>query len=180
MNPYHPLSRLPNPYRPLFPLRVFLLGHRMVFINIIPHNSPRRFQGIQRSGDYTSSPRIFQGFQRSGIGRMPNNPGTPRLANQSQNIAATPELLASRALVMFLIQHLRNRPQPQRMISRPILLETALDNQSYEMKGFARLAYSYEKQCLRESFRFYFLHFKNLEGFTRKCKLAPRNGTISR
>ena len=161
MNPHHPLSRLPNPYRPLFPLRVFFFGHRMVFIHIIPQldhtNSPRKFQGIHRSGHYTNSPRIFQGFQRSGIGRMPNNPGTPRLANQSQNIAATPELLASRALVMFLIQHLRNRPQPQTIISRPILLGTALDNQSYEMTGFARLAYSYEKQYLRESFRFYFL-----------------------
>ena len=148
MNPHHPISRLPNPYRSLFPLRAFLIGHRMVFINIIPLNSPRRFQG----------------FQRSGIGRMPNNPGTPRLANQSQNIAATPELLASRALVMFLMQHLRNRPRPQMEISRPILLETVLDNQSYEMTRFA-----YEKQCLPESFRFHFLPFKkNLEGVTRK------------
>ena len=92
---------------------------------------------------------------------MPNNPGTTRLANQSQNIAVTPELRPSRALVMFLIQHLRNRLQPQlRAVNHPIVLDTALDNQSYEMTGFARLAYSYEKQCLRESFRFYFLPFK--------------------
>ena len=101
MNPPHPLSRLPNPYRLLFPQpRISIFGHIML-INIIPQL------------DHTNSPRRFQGIQRSGIGRIPNNPGTPRLANQSQNIAVTPELRASRALVMFLIQHLRNRLQPQ-------------------------------------------------------------------
>ena len=90
----------------------------------------------------------------------------------------TAELRASRALVMFLIQHLRNRLQPQMVVNHPIMLETALNNQSYEMIGFARHAYSYEKQYLRESFRFYFLPLKH-KGLTRKYKLAPRNGTIS-
>jgi hypothetical protein len=153
MNPPHPLSRLPNPYRLLFP-------------------QPR----ISIFGNIIYLPRRFQGIQRSGIGRMPNNPGTPRLANQSHNIAMTPELRASRALVMFLIQHLRNRLQPQlRAVKHPIVLDTALDNQSYKMTGFARHAYSYEKeQYLQENFRFYFLPLKH-KGLTRIVNWCVKN-----
>ena len=131
MNPHHPIQ-LTNPYRSPITLRVlfneFLLGHRTVFINIIPLHSPRRFQG----------------FQRSGIGRMPNNPGT---SNQSQNVAYH-EILASHALVIFLLQHLRNRPRPQMEVSRP-KLETL---ESYDAAKVAC-----EKQCFSESFRFHFL-----------------------
>ena len=88
-------------------------------------------------------------FQRSGIGRIPNNPGT---SNQSQNVAHH-EILASRALVMFLLKHLRNRPRPQMEVSHP-KLETL---ESYDTASVA-----YEKPGFSESFRFHFLPKKRL------------------
>ena len=85
MNPHHTIQ-LTNLYRYPITLRAlfneFLLGHRTVFINIIPLHAPRSFIRLQRSGigRMPNNP----GFQRSGIGRIPNNPGT---SNQSQNVS---------------------------------------------------------------------------------------------
>ena len=93
------------------------------------------------------------GFQRSGTGRTPNNPGT---LNLNQNVAYH-EMLASRALVMFLLQHVRNRPRPQIEVSHP-KLETL---ESYDTASVA-----YEKPGFSESFRFHFLPKKDLD--TRK------------
>ena len=103
---------------------------------------------MDHTNHYANSPRKIQGIQRS--------------ANRSQSSTVTPEL---HALVMFLIQHIRKRLQPQfRAVNHPIMLDTALDinNQSYKMTGFAKHAYSDEKeQYLQQNFLFYFLRLKH-------------------
>ena len=151
MNPHHPLSRLPNPYRPLFPLRVFLFGRRMVFINIIPLHAPRSFMGLQRSGigRMPNNP----GFQRSETERTPNSPGT---LNLNQDVTYH-EMLAYHGLVMFLL-HIRNRPQPQK-VSHP-KLET--------LESYDTASVTYEKPGFSESFRFHFLPKKRLRHEKKK------------
>jgi hypothetical protein len=153
MNPHHTIQ-LTNLYRYPITLRAlfneFLLGHRTVFINIIPLHAPRSFMGLQRSGigRMPNNP----GFQRSETERTPNSPGT---LNLNQDVTYH-EMLAYHGLVMFLL-HVRNRPQPQK-VSHP-RLETLEVSAAYEKPGFW------------ESFRFHFLPKKRLRHKKRKRPL---------